>query len=50
MNSFSQFSDVLPSFICARTIGSPGRISLKVNIMSSYPWIDLHLVSDTILV
>ena len=33
LTSFSKFSDVLPAFTCARTIGDLGNICLRVNIL-----------------
>ena len=36
--SFGKFSDVLPAFTCARTIGNLESICLGVNIFNPFPW------------
>ena len=38
--SLSKFSDVLPTFICAKTIGNLWSICLGVNIFNPFPYLD----------
>ena len=47
--SFSNFSDVLPAFTCARAIGNLRSICLGVNILSPSPYFVLYVDSDKIL-
>ena len=47
--SFSNFSDVLPDFFCARAIVNVLSICLGDNIFTSSPYIDLYLLFDVVL-
>ena len=47
--SFGAFSDVLPVFICEKTIGNLWSICFGVNILRPFPFFVLYLASDTTL-